>query len=138
MSSDGGMNEDTMTNASLSVPSVDLYWCNKLFYFFIFFPLLNSFTGVVAAKSYWKRFLVQTLNMIQTTIKISFNEENNTTNKSPKTRMKGFTWILALLLLSGIAITIITSLFVINDINKLQTKWIHKTNIVACDASALQ
>lgn len=45
---------------------------------------------------------------------------------------------LGLLLLSGIAITIITILFNINDINKLHTKLFHKTNIVACDASPLQ
>lgn len=46
---------------------------------------------------------------------------------------------LGLLLLSGIDITIITILFNINDINKLlHTKWFHKTNIVACDASPLK
>lgn len=46
---------------------------------------------------------------------------------------------LGLLLLSGIAITIITILFDINDTNKLlHTKRIHKTNIVACDTSPLQ
>lgn len=49
------MNEDTMTNASLCVPSVDLYWCNKLFYFFIF-SLLNSFADVVAAKIFVSNF----------------------------------------------------------------------------------